>query len=485
MAEIKKNITVGIDFGTTNSLIAFVNEDSKVIVVPVNEDLSRSTLLPSVVRHDSLGKSTEIISVKRLIGDNPTRKKYINYFGGEEFDFGKNIISMAMGIFKNLRSKAEEYTESTITDAVITVPAHFNDSARISIKTAAELAGFNVIRMINEPTAAAIAHCMLDNLNDRSIMVYDLGGGTFDISILQVRNRIFRVISTSGDSTLGGDDFDIALANLLNAKCGFEEKVITNDMVLQARKIKEILSLYDNYTGSWRDHEVCCTRCEFEEATQTLVDRTFDVMHIALKDAQLSLNDIREVIFVGGATRMPMIKEKAKRYMNGLQVDFLADSIILPEEAVVIGAAMHAKSLSSQNGTHLLLDVIPLSIGIEVLGGAVECIIPRNTPIPIMMKSVFTNSHEEQNSFDIHITQGEGEHVMQCKTLAKFKVPIIHKVKKQEAKLELLFCIDVNGILSVTAVERVGGTVRDVIIKPQYNLSEEEINALFIKENET
>ncbi|AWD32965.1 Chaperone protein HscA [Candidatus Fokinia solitaria] len=470
MTEIKKNVVVGIDFGTTNSLIAFVNEDSKVIVVPINEDADYATLLPSVVRYESAEKIIEVISIKRLI-NNSVKGDLIDYFSAESLDLKKDAISMAAQIFQNLKDKAEEYTKSTITDAVVTVPAHFNDFARMNIKAAAESAGFNVIRMINEPTAAAIAHCMLDNSSDRSIVVYDLGGGTFDVSILQVKDGIFRVISTNGDSTLGGDDFDIALAELLDAKCGFDGEIITSDAILCARKIKERLSLNENYTGFWKGNEISCTRDEFEAATEALVDKTFDVMRAALDDAELTLNDIDEVIFVGGATKMPIIKKKARQYMH--RTDILGNDI-LPEEAVVIGAAMHANSIT-QSANHLLLDVIPLSIGIEVFGGAVECIIPRNTPIPIMARSVFTNSHEKQASFDIHVIQGDGERVAQCKTLARFKVPIADKIKRQEAKLEVLFCVDVNGILSITAVEKAGGTTRDIIVQPQYDLSEEDI----------
>jgi len=482
----KPNIAVGIDFGTTNSLIAVVMDD-KCIVIP---DENGDALLPSIVAYEEngtayVGKEAEakpcyIRSIKRVLGRKEkdfsdkdslyrTANKIVYDAAGEVSiqtgSLKKAAVEVAAEIIKSLKHRAENFIGSAVNDAVITVPAYFDDGARNAVKVAAQLAGLNVMRLINEPTSAAYAYG-LEEGPEGTFMVYDLGGGTFDISILQMQRGVFQVIATAGDNQLGGDDFDMALVEFLAAQREVDTHNLSPDdlrnLLSLARNIKHHLSDHE----IWSDGEDEITRQQLESIITTLVNRTLKIIDRALNDA--GRPEIDKLILVGGATRTPYIKQQLAARFNVMDE-------LNPEQIVVQGAAMKAHSMSGGSGGGLLIDVTPLSLGIELADGVNEIIIPRNTAIPASYKHNFATGKDNQTGFVIHVLQGEGQMVSQCRSLAKFHLDKLPPLPAGMVKLELTFQIDADGILTVTAKELHTNTSQQVLVKPSYGLAQDDL----------
>ena len=481
---------IGIDLGTTNSCVAVMEGGQPVVIV--NSDGARTT--PSVVGFAKNGERLVGETAKRQAITNPDNtissikremgKSYKVSVEGKQYS-PQEISAM---VLQKLKADAESYLGETVSEAVITVPAYFNDAQRQATKDAGKIAGLDVKRIINEPTAAALAYG-LDNEQEQKIMVYDLGGGTFDVSIIEIGDGVIEVLATNGDTRLGGDDFDNKVINYLIDEFKRAENMdLSKDkMAMQrlkeaAEKAKKELStttttninlpfITMNQDGP-KHLDVTLTRAKFDELTNDLVDRTMTPVRQALSDADLTANDIDKVLLVGGSTRIPAVQDAVKKFTG--KDPFKG---INPDECVAVGASIQGGKLSGEQGAGsvLLLDVTPLSLGIETLGGVATKLIDRNTTIPTSKKQVFSTAEDNQTAVDIHVVQGERQLARDNKTLGQFKLDGIAPARRGVPQIEVAFDIDANGIVNVSAKDLGTGKEQKITITAGSNLSDEEI----------
>ena len=506
----QKEMIVGIDLGTTNSLVAIIHPESRKPVVLKEHD--GNALVPSIVHFDNTGSITvgdeaknylitepqnTIFSVKRLMGksynDIKERSSFFSYRVID--DNSESLVKIQVGekfyspvelssyILIELTKRAEHILKTPVTKAVITVPAYFNDAQRQATRDAGKLAGLDVLRIVNEPTAASLAYGLgMSNDETKTVAVYDLGGGTFDISVLRISNGIFEVLSTNGDTYLGGDDFDHAIVQHWIEQKGIKQeefsihKSLAQELRLKAEEAKKYLSGNENFKGEAGGEILELNKIEFEKLIQSFVDKTIQCCKNALADAQLISSDIDEVIMVGGSTRVSLVKESVSKFFGRTVHDELN-----PDEVVALGAAVQADILAGNNKDSLLLDITPLSLGIETMGGLMDVLISRNTKIPSKAARQYTTQKDGQSGMRISVFQGERDLVQDNRKLAEFNLSGIPAMPAGLAKVEVSFLINADGILNVKAKELRSGVEQSIEVKPQYGLTDIEVEKMLME----
>jgi len=507
----QKEMIVGIDLGTTNSLVAFIHPETRNPIALREHDAS--SLVPSVIYFDELSNvivgedarahlvtdpERTIFSAKRLMGKSYRDiKEHSSYFSYKVIDDNKeSLVKVQIGdrfyspidlssfILKELKSRAEHILKTPVIKAVITVPAYFNDTQRQATRDAGKLAGLDVLRIINEPTAASLAYGMgiEKGSEDKVIAVYDLGGGTFDISVLRISDGIYEVLSTNGDTYLGGDDLDKAIVEywMLHHTISKEQLVANRSLNqllrLKAEEAKKYLSYNERYEDSIDNYVLTLSLKEFEFLIEPLIERTLICCGKALADAEIKSSAIHEVVMVGGSTRVPLIKNKVGNFFGRKVLD-----TVDPDEVVALGAAIQADILAGNNKENLLLDITPLSLGIETAGGLMDILIPRNTRIPAKAARQYTTQVDGQSGMRVSIFQGERDLVKDNRKLAEFNLSGIPGMPAGFPKIEVVFLVNADGILTVSAKELRSGVVQQIEVKPQYGLTDAEVERMLIE----